>query len=125
PDLRPVNLGLAKDQKLSLNPMQISGACGRLMCCLRFEHDWYVETRRLFPKEGKLVTTAVGEEKVIWNDLFRDRVTLRKALDGELRIIPLAQLNKELRGEPIETDAATDAPAPDEWSDEIISMTDT
>jgi cell fate regulator YaaT (PSP1 superfamily) len=125
PELRPVNLGLAKDQKLSLNPMQISGACGRLMCCLRYEHDWYVETRRLFPKEGKLVTTAVGEEKVIANDLFRDRVTLRKALDGELRIIPLAQLNRELRGEPIETDEATESPAPDEWSDEIISMTDT
>jgi cell fate regulator YaaT (PSP1 superfamily) len=125
PELRPVNLGLAKDQKLSLNPMQISGACGRLMCCLRYEHDWYVETRRLFPKEGKLVTTAVGEEKVISNDLFRDRVTLRKAADGEMRVIPLAQLNKELRGEPIETDAATESLAAEEWSDEVISMTDT
>ena len=41
PDLRPVNLGIAKDQKLSLNPQQISGACGRLMCCLRYEHEFY------------------------------------------------------------------------------------
>ncbi|OLD43941.1 MAG: hypothetical protein AUI63_07115, partial [Gemmatimonadetes bacterium 13_1_40CM_2_60_3] len=39
PELRPVNLGVAKDQRLSLNPSQISGACGRLMCCLRYEHE--------------------------------------------------------------------------------------
>lgn len=125
PDLRPVSLGLAKDQKLSLNPTQISGACGRLMCCLRHEHDWYVETRRLFPKEGKMVTTARGEEKVVNNDLFRERVTLRGVADGELRVIPLEQLNKELRGEPVETDAPTDVLPPEAWSDELLSMTDT
>ncbi|HYV98327.1 MAG TPA: regulatory iron-sulfur-containing complex subunit RicT [Gemmatimonadaceae bacterium] len=124
PDLRPVNLGLAKDQKLSLNPTQISGACGRLMCCLRYEHDWYVETRRRFPKEGKIVTTAQGEERVVMNDLFRERVTLRRVSDAEMRIIPLEQLNRELRGEPVETDAATETHA-EEWSEEILAMTDT
>ena len=51
-DLRPVNLGVAKDQKLSLNPQQISGACGRLMCCLRYEHEFYVQSRRRFPKDA-------------------------------------------------------------------------
>jgi cell fate regulator YaaT (PSP1 superfamily) len=125
PDLRPVNLGLAKDQKLSLNPMQISGACGRLMCCLRYEHEWYVETRRLFPKEGKTVQTAAGEERVVANDLFRQRVTLRRLGDGDTRVIPLAQLNRELSGEPVETDAATDVLPIEEWSDEILAMTDT
>ena len=53
PELRPVNLGVAKDQRLSLNPSQISGACGRLMCCLRYEHEFYVQSRKRFPKEGK------------------------------------------------------------------------
>jgi cell fate regulator YaaT (PSP1 superfamily) len=125
PELRPVSLGLAKDQKLSLNPTQISGACGRLMCCLRNEHDWYVETRRRFPKEGRVVVTAQGEEKVVLNDLFRDRVTLRRVSDGEARIIPLAQLNRELRGEPVETDATTAEFPIDAWSDELIAMTDT
>jgi cell fate regulator YaaT (PSP1 superfamily) len=126
PDLRPISLGLAKDQKLSLNPTQISGACGRLMCCLRYEHDWYVETRRRFPKEGKIIVTAQGEEKVQLNDLFRERVTLRRLSDGEARTIPLAQLDKELRGEPIETDdLMSDALPPDEWSEELLSMTDT
>ena len=50
PDLRPVNLGVAKEQKLSLNPTQISGACGRLMCCLRYEHEFYVQSRKRFPR---------------------------------------------------------------------------
>ena len=54
PELRPVNLGVAKDQRLSLNPSQISGACGRLMCCLRYEHEFYVQSRQAFPKEGKV-----------------------------------------------------------------------
>lgn len=94
PELRPVNLGVAKDQRLSLNPSQISGACGRLMCSLRYEHDFYVAARKRFPKEGRLVRTTRGEEKVIANDIFRERVTLRGA-DGEVRIIPLAELRRE------------------------------
>jgi cell fate regulator YaaT (PSP1 superfamily) len=95
PELRPVNLGVAKDQKLSLNPSQISGACGRLMCCLRYEHEFYVATRRRFPKEGKSIRTAKGEEKVMANDLFRERVTLRGE-EGEPRTITLAELRDEL-----------------------------
>jgi len=101
PELRPVNLGVAKDQRLSLNPAQISGACGRLMCCLRYEHEFYVQSRKRFPKEGRLVTTAVGEEKVMAIDIFREQVTLRKA-EGEMRIVELVEFNREmaaLRGE--------------------------
>jgi cell fate regulator YaaT (PSP1 superfamily) len=94
PELRPVNLGVAKDQRLSLNPSQISGACGRLMCCLRYEHEFYVQSRKRFPKEGKLIRTKKGEEKVLTNDIFRDRVTLRGE-DGEVRIIELAELRRE------------------------------
>ena len=95
PELRPVNLGVAKDQRLSLNPSQISGACGRLMCCLRYEHEFYVQSRRKYPKEGKVVKTSRVEEKVIGNDIFRERVTLR-GLDGETRTIPLAELRDEM-----------------------------
>jgi cell fate regulator YaaT (PSP1 superfamily) len=95
PELRPVNLGVAKDQRLSLNPSQISGACGRLMCCLRYEHEFYVQQRKRFPKEGKLVRTNRGDEKVIANDIFRERVTLRGA-DGEVRLLALEDLRAEL-----------------------------
>ncbi|HEY4305547.1 MAG TPA: regulatory iron-sulfur-containing complex subunit RicT [Gemmatimonadaceae bacterium] len=97
PELRPVNLGVAKDQRLSLNPSQISGACGRLMCCLRYEHEFYVQSRKRFPKEGKIVRTGKGEEKVIANDIFRERVTLRGD-DGELRVLSLAELQSETAG---------------------------
>lgn len=95
PELRPVSLGVAKDQRLSLNPTQISGACGRLMCSLRYEHEFYVAARKRFPKEGKTVKTPAGEEKVISNDIFRERVVLRNG-EGEHRTIPLAQLLEEM-----------------------------
>lgn len=97
PDLRPVNLGVAKDQRLSLNPQQISGACGRLMCCLRYEHEFYVLSRRRFPKEGKILQTTRGEEKVVSCDIFHDRVTLRSP-EGDVRIIALADLATETGG---------------------------
>jgi cell fate regulator YaaT (PSP1 superfamily) len=95
PELRPVSLGVAKDQRLSLNPSQISGACGRLMCCLRYEHDFYVQSRKRFPKEGRILVTSVGEEKVLANDIFNDRVTLR-GVEGDTRVVQLADLRREL-----------------------------
>ncbi|MGA1309830.1 MAG: PSP1 domain-containing protein [Gemmatimonadaceae bacterium] len=109
PQLNPVKSSAAKDQRLStLNPGQISGTCGRLMCCLRYEHEFYVQQRKRFPKEGKLLTTAVGEEKVISNDIFRERVTLRNAA-GEYRTIALALLRHELGEGPMpEPDVATE-----------------
>ncbi|HET6778160.1 MAG TPA: regulatory iron-sulfur-containing complex subunit RicT [Gemmatimonadales bacterium] len=96
-ELSPVNLGLAKDQHLSLNPSQISGGCGRLLCCLKYEHDFYVTTRKRFPKEGKTLRTAVGSEKVIAVDIFRERVFLKHEEQGS-RIIPLDQLRQEVEG---------------------------
>jgi len=94
-ELSPVNLGLAKDQQLSLNPTQISGGCGRLLCCLKYEHEFYVTARRRFPKQGKTITTAVGPEKVVAVDIFRERVFLRSEEHGS-RIIPLVQLREEV-----------------------------
>jgi hypothetical protein len=92
-ELSPVSLALAKDQHLSLNPAQISGGCGRLLCCLKYEHEFYVAARRRFPREGKTVTTSRGVEKVIAVDIFRERVFLR--CDEGSRIIPLVQLREE------------------------------
>ena len=50
--LRPVSIRMAKDQNLSLNSMKISGQCGRLLCCLSYEFDWYNEARKKLPSEG-------------------------------------------------------------------------
>ncbi len=94
-ELGPVNLGLAKDQHLSLNPTQISGGCGRLLCCLKYEHEFYVAARKRFPKEGKTIRTAVGAERVVAVDIFRERVFLRSEEQGS-RIISLVQLKEEV-----------------------------
>ena len=91
PEGRPVSLSLAKAQGLSLNPVQISGPCGRLLCCLHYEHEFYVQQRKRFPKEGKTVQTAEGNERVVSVDIFRERVTLRSD-DGATRVVTLEQL---------------------------------
>jgi len=96
PELRPVSLSLAKDQHLSLNPSQISGGCGRLLCCLRYEHDFYVQTRKRFPKEGKVLRTAVGSERVLAVDIFRETVTLRAEDAGDTRVVSLEKLKEEV-----------------------------
>jgi cell fate regulator YaaT (PSP1 superfamily) len=93
-ELSPVSLALAKDQHLSLNPTQISGGCGRLLCCLKYEHEFYVEARKRFPREGKLIMAARGPEKVIAVDIFRERVFLRNE-EGP-RIVPLVTLREEM-----------------------------
>jgi cell fate regulator YaaT (PSP1 superfamily) len=97
PELRPVSLSLAKDQHLSLNPSQISGGCGRLLCCLRYEHDFYVQTRKRFPKEGKTLRTSVGVEQVVTVDIFRETVTLRGGA-GDTRVVALERLKAEVEG---------------------------
>jgi cell fate regulator YaaT (PSP1 superfamily) len=128
PELRPVNLGVAKDQRLSLNPSQISGACGRLMCCLRYEHEFYVQSRKRFPKEGKIVATTVGEEKVVSVDIFRERITLR-GVEGETRLLTLAEFKRETEelvgaaaavANGDEEESAAESIRPDEISPELL-----
>jgi cell fate regulator YaaT (PSP1 superfamily) len=94
-ELKPVSLQLAKDQRLSLNPAQISGCCGRLMCCLTYEHDAYVQARRRFPREGKTLRTEVGKEKVVSVDIWRERVVLKDE-EGTRRTVALEALKTEV-----------------------------
>lgn len=94
-ELKPVSLQLAKDQRLSLNPAQISGCCGRLMCCLTYEHDSYVQARKRFPREGKTLVTSIGREKVVGTDIWRDRVFLKDE-DGNRRTVSLEDLKREV-----------------------------
>lgn len=94
-ELKPVSLQLAKDQRLSLNPAQISGCCGRLMCCLTYEHESYVQARKRFPREGKTIVTAKGREKVISVDIWRERILLKDE-DGNRRTVVLADLKTEV-----------------------------
>jgi cell fate regulator YaaT (PSP1 superfamily) len=97
-ELKPVSLQLAKDQRLSLNPAQISGCCGRLMCCLTYEHSAYIEARKRFPREGKWLNTALGRQRVVAIDIWRERVTLRDE-QGDRRVVELAELRTEVSDE--------------------------
>jgi cell fate regulator YaaT (PSP1 superfamily) len=94
PEIEPVTLQLAKDQGLSLNPSQISGACGRLMSCLRYEHEFYQQAKKRFPKVGKRLQTSRGEEEVTgWNP-FSEEISLR-GRHGDMRTIALGDLKAE------------------------------
>lgn len=71
PDFRKVSIKMAKTQGLSLNPSKISGLCGRLMCCLEYESEYYGEAYKKMPKLGGKVTTPEGEGVVVSNNMLK------------------------------------------------------
>lgn len=73
----PVTIRMAKDQGLALNPSKISGVCGRLMCCLQYEHANYKELIKEMPKMGSRVQTPDGPGKVIKQDILKKTLTIR------------------------------------------------
>lgn len=81
-DFIPVSIKMAKDQNLSLNQTKISGLCGRLMCCLKYENDTYKEARRDMPDYGKEIETPEGRGRVIGLNLL-DRVVKVRLLSKE------------------------------------------
>ncbi|HIJ50404.1 MAG TPA: sporulation protein [Nitrospinae bacterium] len=81
PEFTPVTIKMAKDQGLALNPSKISGVCGRLMCCLQYEHDNYKEMVKGMPRVNSQVQTPDGPGKVLKNEILAQRVMVR--LDDE------------------------------------------
>jgi len=83
-EFQPVSIKMAKEQGLSLNPTKISGACGRLMCCLKYEQDAYDELIRITPRVGSAVMTSEGRGTVTEISLLTGliKVRLDKAADG-------------------------------------------
>ncbi|MDR1013930.1 MAG: hypothetical protein LBL86_02995 [Coriobacteriales bacterium] len=88
----PVSIRMAKEQDLSLNPAKISGACGRLMCCLRYEFEAYRDFKSRAPKKGALIETPLGHAKVIDFDTPRETITMRLE-DGKQLSIPLGEFD--------------------------------
>ncbi len=86
-DFQPVSIKMAKEQGLSLNPTKISGTCGRLMCCLKYEQDTYEHLLRVTPKVGAIVDTPDGKGKVIENNLITGM--LKVCLDRRPDAAPL------------------------------------
>ena len=77
-----VSIKMAKNQSLSLNPNSISGVCGKLLCCLQYENENYVEMLKQMPKVGSFVDTPEGRGKVVYNDLFKKIVSVRFEKDS-------------------------------------------
>jgi cell fate regulator YaaT (PSP1 superfamily) len=80
-DFDPVSIRMAKDQNLSLNPTKISGICGRLMCCLKFEFPVYEGSKDTFPDVGKTVITSLGTGEVLQINI--PERTVKVLIDGE------------------------------------------
>ena len=76
-DFQPVSIKMAKEQGLSLNPTKISGSCGRLMCCLKYEQESYEHLLRVTPKVGAIVDTSSGRGTVVETDLLKGMLKVR------------------------------------------------
>ena len=95
-EFSPVSIRMAKEQNLSLNPQKISGCCGRLMCCLRYEYETYKEVNSRAPKHGAKVEVPGGVARVTEINVPLERVTLQLE-DGKSIKVPLAEM--EYNGE--------------------------
>jgi len=90
-EFQPVSIRMAKEQDLPLNPLKISGLCGRLMCCLRYEYEAYKEYKSRAPKRGAIVETPIGLAKVADLNTPHETVDLRFE-DGKRFTVPLAEM---------------------------------
>ena len=89
-DFEPVSLRMAKVQDLPPNPLKISGACGRLMCCLKYEHPLYTEFARTAPAIGEQVALEDGDGVVVGHQVPADSVVVRMSANGTTRSCSLA-----------------------------------
>ncbi len=80
-DFEPVSIKMAKVQNLSLNPTKISGVCGRLMCCLKYENDIYVQLRKGMPDVGERIKTPDGIGVVTESNILESKVKVRLVVD--------------------------------------------
>lgn len=95
-EFEPISTHLAREQNLSLNPAKISGNCGRLLCCLRYEKKLYEKSLPLYPKLGQRFTTEKGEGVVEKLNIFKEYVVVKHET-GEGEKITLTQLRKKER----------------------------
>ncbi len=94
-DFQPVTVKMAKEQGLSLNPTKISGTCGRLMCCLKYEQNAYDHLLRITPKTGAIVETPEGRGKVVDVNLLRGIIKVQ--LDKKADAAPAAYDRRDVK----------------------------
>ena len=94
-EFQPVSIKMAKEQGLSLNTVKISGACGRLMCCLKYEQDAYEHLLRVTPKIGAIVETKQGRGQVVDMNLLTGKLTIK--LEKHPEAAPLICSRKDVK----------------------------
>ena len=91
--LKPVSIKMAKEQSLSLNSMKISGPCGRLLCCLSYEYDFYLEEKHKYPSEGNRILFGDDQFKVLDVNVITQKITV-VSTDGRFFTIPNEYLTR-------------------------------
>jgi cell fate regulator YaaT (PSP1 superfamily) len=95
--LKPVSIKMAKEQSLSLNSMKISGPCGRLLCCLSYEYDFYLEEKHKYPSEGSRILSGEEQYKILDTNIITQKITIVSS-DGRFFTVPLEYLKKDSSG---------------------------
>lgn len=91
-EFAPASIRMAKQQDLALNPMKISGICGRLLCCLSYENEQYATLKEKMPQVGQEVSTRFGKAKVVSVNPLKETVTVER--DSSVKELPVDQLSK-------------------------------
>ncbi|AVX19235.1 Cell fate regulator YaaT, PSP1 superfamily (controls sporulation, competence, biofilm development) [Carboxydocella sporoproducens DSM 16521] len=92
----PVSIKMAKEQNLSLNPTKISGICGRLMCCLKYENDVYEEEKKDYPPLGTWVNLPAGEGKIVAANILKKTVSVEMKESKHIVEVPLDEAKRLL-----------------------------
>ncbi len=93
-EFSPVSIRMAKDQDLPLNPMKISGVCGRLLCCLAYESGQYQSMKKQMPKVGQQVSTSMGPARVVGGNPLKETVTVETESQASVEV-PLSEITVE------------------------------
>ena len=138
-DFQPVSIKMAKEQGLSLNPTKISGNCGKLLCCLKYEQEAYESAMKIVPAVGALVKTEQGNGYVVANNLLRETVSVRLDHENEtdISVFPVSEVTvipPETEGEKKKAErsekenrkkAQEDRKAPEEQPENAVSQEET
>ncbi len=97
-EFAPISMKMAKDQSLFVNPVKFSGVCGKLMCCLRYEHDTYVDAKRRLPQVDDTVKTARGSGRVIELNIINENLHVDLGEDGGIVVVSASEVTLEKPG---------------------------
>ncbi len=111
PEFQPISIRMAKNQRLPLNPSEISGVCGKLLCCLSFEDEQYMSASKGMPKIGAKLTSAVGRGRVVDVNVLTQKVTI--AWETGSRVEVHADEFKDLRERRNRAFGEDEVPTPD------------